>query len=88
MGVLTTALLISITVLRLHNLGTSGWWSLLVFVPFVNIFLDLRCLAYPEGHSDHRRLDSAGNVILLLVLGAIAIYAVSLAGIVAFLRSE
>jgi uncharacterized membrane protein YhaH (DUF805 family) len=87
-SVLITGALIIITVLRLHNMGTSGWWSLLIFIPVVNIFLDLRCLAYPEGYSDHRRLDSAARVILLLTLGAIAIYAALLAVIEALSHSQ
>jgi hypothetical protein len=48
----------------------SGWWSLLLFVPIINILIHARCLAFPEGYVDHKRLDVAARVILGLMLGA------------------
>jgi hypothetical protein len=51
----------------------SGWWSLLLFVPIINILIHIRCLAFPEGYEDHKRLDLAARVILGLILGAIGI---------------
>ena len=28
---------------RLHDLGKSGWWALLIFIPFINIGLLIYC---------------------------------------------
>jgi uncharacterized membrane protein YhaH (DUF805 family) len=72
-SVLATGASLCLTALRLHNMAMSGWWSLLLFVPIVNIFLNLRCFAFPEGYSEHRRLDSAAKVILGFILAAIVI---------------
>jgi uncharacterized membrane protein YhaH (DUF805 family) len=62
-----------ITAARLHNVGVSGWWSLLLLVPIVNILLGVRCSIFPEGYADHRQLDFAAKVILWLILGAVVI---------------
>ena len=34
----------AVTVRRLHDTGNSGWWLLLMFVPFGNIILLIFCL--------------------------------------------
>ena len=34
----------AVTVRRLHDTGKSGWWLLLMFVPFGNIILLIFCL--------------------------------------------
>jgi len=63
---------------RCKNIGMNPWWSLGIMVPFLNIFVGLRCLAYPEGYEDHKTLDTPAKVILgilvtLLVLMSIAV---------------
>jgi uncharacterized membrane protein YhaH (DUF805 family) len=62
-----------VTVPRLHNLGMSGLWSLLLLVPIVNILLTVRCSAFPEGYADHRQLDLAARVILGCILALLVI---------------
>ena len=62
-----------VTVPRLHNLGMSGWWSLLLLVPILNILLTVRCSAFPEGYADHRQLDLAARVILGCILALLVI---------------
>jgi uncharacterized membrane protein YhaH (DUF805 family) len=62
-----------ITAARLHNIGVSGWWSLLLLVPIVNILLTVRCSIFPEGYADHRQLDFAARVILWFILGQVVI---------------
>jgi uncharacterized membrane protein YhaH (DUF805 family) len=62
-----------VTVPRLHNLGMSGWWSLALLVPIVNILLTVRCSAFPEGYADHRQLDLAARVILGCILALFVI---------------
>lgn len=54
---------------RLRNIGSNGWWCLLMLIPIVNIFVGLRCLAMPEGYRDHRTLDTAGKVVIGLFIG-------------------
>ena len=58
-------------VLRLKNMGYSGWWTLGFFVPFLNILVAVRCLAAPEGYADHKTLDSTGKIIIGLFLGVV-----------------
>ena len=62
--------MIFITVQRLKNIGNSGWWSVLLFVPLANIFLGLRCLVCPAGYADNKRLDRAGKIMTGFLLTA------------------
>jgi uncharacterized membrane protein YhaH (DUF805 family) len=62
-----------VTVTRLRNLGMSGWWSLGLLIPIVNILLGVRCTAFPEGYADHRKLDLAARVILGCILALLVI---------------
>jgi uncharacterized membrane protein YhaH (DUF805 family) len=73
-------LTVFITVQRLKNMGYSGWWSLLIFVPLANLLVGLRCLICPVGYADTKRLDRTGKILtwivvclfLLFVLGIVA----------------
>jgi len=56
--------------LRLKNIGGNPWWCLLLFVPFANIYIMVKCLAFQEGYEFEGRLDSAGRLIVGLVLGS------------------
>lgn len=59
------------TVLRLNNVGVSGWWSLLALVPGLNLLITGACLVLPTAYRYHRRLDLFGKVTIgLLALGA------------------
>lgn len=64
---------------RFKNIGWSGWYSLLMFVPFVNLGLIAFCLVPQEGFAKQqkRQLDTIGIINLLFfiaLLAAIAIY--------------
>lgn len=48
---------------RLKNIGTSGWWVLLWFVPFANLWLGYRCLAQQEGYVETKELDGPGQLV-------------------------
>ena len=61
--------LIYLIVQRLKNLGYSGLWALALVVPLLNLLLVIRCLAAPEGYADHKTLDTAGKVIVGVILG-------------------
>lgn len=55
--------LLSLTVSRLHNIGISGWWAMLAFVPIANLFVGVPCAMCPEGYKDTKKLDIAGKII-------------------------
>lgn len=57
--------------LRIKNLGQSPWWALALIVPVYGLIVMIRCLAYPEGWSDHRTLDTTGKIIGSLIAAAI-----------------
>jgi hypothetical protein len=67
-------LTIFITVQRLKNMGYSGWWSLLLFVPLVNILVGLRCLICPVGYADTKRLDRTGTILTVIVVGLFLLF--------------
>ncbi len=75
--------IIIVAVKRLHNLGMSGWWVLLQYVPVINLWLFWLMLACPEGYDDHKELDRAGKIItacllLFVILPIIAIVVLNL----------
>lgn len=49
---------------RMVNMGSSPWWCLAMFVPFLNIFVGGQCLICPAGYARHRTLDGAGKTVL------------------------
>jgi uncharacterized membrane protein YhaH (DUF805 family) len=59
---------------RLKNMGYSGWWSLLLFVPLVNILVGLRCLICPVGYADTKRLDRTGTILTVIVVGLFLLF--------------
>ena len=58
-----------IVVMRLKNTGWSGWWALGMLVPLLNIYVGLRAIAFPEGYSDHKTLDTPAKVIIGIFVG-------------------
>ena len=60
---------IAIVLLRLKNLGYSGWWLLSLIVPILNIVVTVRLIAAPEGYAIHKTLDTPGRVIVGLLIG-------------------
>jgi uncharacterized membrane protein YhaH (DUF805 family) len=73
-------LTIFITVQRLKNMGYSGWWSVLIFVPLANLLVGLRCLICPAGYADTGRLDRAGKILTWIV---VAFFLLTVLGILA-----
>lgn len=63
---------------RLRNLGYSGWWAMAWLVPVLNLLVALRCLAAPEGYADHGTLDTAGTIIVGLLLFVILLTVMAL----------
>ena len=66
---------------RLKNIGQSPWWSLLCFVPLVNLVVVLPCFVLPRGYEDTKVLDTVGKLISLVFFGV----AVLLVGSIGFL---
>jgi len=62
-----------VTAKRLQNQGYSGWWVLGLIVPLLNIAVSAKCIAAPEGYADHKTLDTAGKVIIGLILATIVV---------------
>ncbi len=60
---------LSITVRRFHDIGRTGWWSLLGFIPFIGwipIFIFACIESEPDNKygSDPRKLDSPNQEVL------------------------
>ncbi len=77
--VVTAALLAAVYVvaLRFRNQGATGWWALAAFVPFVNVYVGVRALAFPEGYVDHRKIDIPGKAVVFLALAIIVVVIVT-----------
>lgn len=74
-GIAFLGLIITVTasfilvVNRLHNIGKSGWLSLLIIIPIANLFVGIPCLILPEGYQDTKKLDTAGKIIVGILIG-------------------
>lgn len=56
------------TVLRLKNIGKSGWWALLSFIPIGNLYIAYLCFLAPEGYTRTRKLDTPAFIILGVIV--------------------
>ena len=68
---------------RCKNIGMNPWWGLGIMIPILNIFVGLRCLAYPEGYEDHKTLDGAAKVIIGLFLALFLFAVIAIVAVVA-----
>ena len=64
---------IVIVVLRLKNMGYSGWWVLGLIVPILNLIVAVKLIAAPEGYAVNKTLDTPGKVIVGVMLGLIVL---------------
>ena len=68
-----------VTVKRFQNLAMSGWWTLLLVVPLLNLWLYFRLFACPPGYGFSKKLDTIGKVLAglygLLVVAIIGLIA-------------
>ena len=62
---------VAIVILRLKNLGYSGWWVLSLLVPLFNLVTFVELLAAPAGYADHRTLDLSGRLAVWSLIGGI-----------------
>ena len=72
-SLLSFAILLPAVYYRLKNIGMNPWFCALIFVPIANLFIGIRCLIFPEGYQDTRKLDTAGRVNIVLLSIAILI---------------
>jgi uncharacterized membrane protein YhaH (DUF805 family) len=66
-----------LVVSRLHNIGMSGWWSLLILVPVANLFVGVKCAMCPEGYQYTKTLDTAGKIIAGIFFGLVVLVLIS-----------
>jgi uncharacterized membrane protein YhaH (DUF805 family) len=68
-----------LTALRLHDAGHSGWWLLLMFVPYLNVIVSLVLLLWPaeEGDNEHGSPPQADDSIP--AVGALVVLCLSVA---------
>lgn len=77
-----------ISVMRLINLGMSGWWFLGNLVPFLNLWVGYRCFACPAGYANHKKMDGVGIFLAILYWLMILAGVVAFAAIVAVILGE
>jgi len=58
---------------RLKSTGMSRLASILAFVPLINIYIHLRCIAYPKKYSKTKTLDFPGKLIVFIFFLSIII---------------
>jgi uncharacterized membrane protein YhaH (DUF805 family) len=63
-----------IMILRLHDLNRAGWWSLLVFIPFVNVLFVILLMLWPGISIEHRYkkvMKTLAKVFSLVILAVL-----------------
>jgi uncharacterized membrane protein YhaH (DUF805 family) len=56
-------------VLRLRDIGHSGWWALLMFVPVGNLVIGIMAISAPRGYAITKKADTAMKVLGWITLG-------------------
>jgi len=77
-SILYYVILLALVVARLHNMGTSGWWALLMFVPCANLLVGIPCLVCPAGYSYTKKLDVAAKSLICLLICLVVLFVVAL----------
>jgi uncharacterized membrane protein YhaH (DUF805 family) len=82
----TTLVSIRLSVLRLHDMSLSGWWSLVGLVPAVGLVASLGIMCWPgtEGDNAHGPQPPAGSG-MGLVVGSLALLLTLLVAVVALM---
>ncbi len=65
-------------VFRLHDIGASGWWSLLTLVPLANLILGYYLVCAPTGYAITKTPDKAMKVLSIVFVAFIALMALGL----------
>jgi serine/threonine protein kinase len=72
-GPLLSLLLLPAFYYRLKNTGMNPWWCLAGLIPLVGWYIWFRCLFFPEGYSENKKLDKPAIVSLIILGGIIAL---------------
>jgi uncharacterized membrane protein YhaH (DUF805 family) len=62
-----------LTILRLQNIGWSGWWFLIGLIPIAGMLVNIPCLTFPPGYRTRKKLDTPGQVILAIIIATFII---------------
>jgi uncharacterized membrane protein YhaH (DUF805 family) len=73
-GLMIGATYIIPVVLRLRDIGTSGWWCLAGWIPLINLVLLYCLLCVPSGFAHHRQADRTMRVLSALFIGSIVLF--------------
>ncbi len=66
-------------ILRLQNIGHRSWYSLLLLIPLVNLFLIAHCTIAPPGYWQTKKMDVAGILIacvLIVIFIVVVLYSI------------
>ncbi len=63
LGVIFLFLAFSLWIRRLHDVGMSGWWAILILVPVVNLFL-LGYLLFKAGDDQKNRFGNKPTSVI------------------------
>ncbi len=69
-GPLLSLLLMPVIYYRLKNTGMNPWWCLALWIPIVGWYIWFRCLFYPEGYSETKKMDKPA-IVSLIIIGSI-----------------
>lgn len=72
LGILTILVCFIPVILRLHDIGTSGWWSLMSFVPLLNFALGYCLLCVPTGYAQTKTPDRKMKVLSMSFIALVA----------------
>ena len=64
---------LTLTALRLENIGKPVWWIGLTFIPIVSIYAWVLLIAAPVGYHHHKKLDTAGGAIIAALAALVTI---------------
>jgi uncharacterized membrane protein YhaH (DUF805 family) len=77
-SILALVVLLFLMVARLHNIGMSGWWAILLFIPLAGLFVMIPCLVYPAGYSYTKKLDAAAKILICLLICLLVLVVIAL----------
>lgn len=75
---IVVGLAVWLVVLRLKNIGESGWLGLLALIPGVNLWIGYKCLTQQEGYLETKELDGPGKIVRLIFILFLAFLGVGL----------
>lgn len=74
-----------VTALRLHDFNRSGWWVLVLFIPYVGAIMSLALMVVPGSaeENDYGEKPRRGNVVVAVVVLVVSVIALLAIGRVA-----